>query len=475
MSGFGPDPKDDMASENTAPDDRVRILVVEDDAAARVGFQQLMQSWGYAVEAACDGEDALQKVPAFRPDIVLTDLVMPRMDSLNLLRALQQESDDVTTVILTAQSTVDTAVEAIKHGAYDYLSKPVDLQRLRILLDKIIERQATLREVKTLRRQLREHGSFGSMIGSSPPMRDVYRVIEQAAPTTASVLISGESGTGKELVARTIHRLSPRAAAAWVPINCAAIPETLLESELFGHERGAFTGAIERQQGCFELAHRGTLFLDEIAEMTPATQVKLLRALQERTVRRLGGRVEQAVDIRVVAATNTDPALAVQKGMLREDLYYRLNVVAIRLPPLRERKEDLPLLVDSFIGEFSAQNARAVIGVAPGAMRVLEDYAWPGNVRELRNVLERATIMAAGRLIDLGDLPPLGQAVRTGDDAVRLEPGMTVDEAERRLILLTLEHAGNNKTRAAELLGISLKTLHNKLNRFRLLEAGEDG
>jgi transcriptional regulator with PAS, ATPase and Fis domain len=259
-----------------------------------------------------------------------------------------------------------------------------------------------------------------------------------------------------------------------VPINCAAIPETLLESELFGHERGAFTGAIERQQGCFELAHRGTLFLDEIAEMTPATQVKLLRALQERTIRRLGGRVEQAVDIRVIAATNTDPALAVQKGMLREDLYYRLNVVAIRLPPLRERKEDLPLLVDSFIGEFSAQNARSVIGVAPGAMPALEDYGWPGNVRELRNVIERATIMAAGRLIDLGDLPPLGRAAPKGGDAVRLGPGMTVDEAERRLILLTLEHTGNNKTRAAELLGISLKTLHNKLNRFRLLDGGED-
>jgi DNA-binding NtrC family response regulator len=463
-----------MASENTTPDERVRILVVEDDAAARVGFQQLMQSWGYAVEAACDGQDALQKVPDFRPDIVLTDLVMPRMDGLGLLRALQQEGDGVTTVILTAQGTVDTAVEAIRHGAYDYLSKPVDFQRLRILLDKIIERQATLREVKALRRQLREHGSFGSMIGGSPPMRDVYRIIEQTAPTSASVLISGESGTGKELVAQTIHRLSPRAAAPWVPINCAAIPETLLESELFGHERGAFTGAIERQQGCFELAHRGTLFLDEIAEMTPATQVKLLRALQERTVRRVGGRVEQTVDIRVIAATNTDPAVAVQKGMLREDLYYRLNVVAIRLPPLRERREDLPLLIDAFIREFSAQNARSVAGVSPAAKRALEDYAWPGNVRELRNVIERATIMATGRLIDLHDLPPIGRATPGSTGAGRLEPGMTVDEAERGLILLTLEHTGKNKTRAAELLGISLKTLHNKLNRFRLLEAGED-
>jgi DNA-binding NtrC family response regulator len=460
-----------MSADTAAPDGRVRILIVEDDAAARVGFQQLLASWGYAVESASDGQDALEKVPGFRPDIVLTDLVMPRLDGLGLLRALQTEGDGVTTVILTAQGTVDTAVEALKQGAYDYLSKPVDFQRLRVLLDKIIERQATLREVKALRQQLREHGSFGSMIGASAPMRAIYRIIEQAAPTNASVLINGESGTGKELVARTIHRLSPRAQAPWVPINCAAIPETLLESELFGHERGAFTGAIERQAGCFELAHRGTLFLDEVAEMTPSMQVKLLRVLQERTFRRLGGRVEQTVDIRVVAATNTDPAAAVQKGMLRQDLYYRLNVVGIHLPPLRERKEDLPLFIDSFIREFSAQNARTVVGLAPDARRVLEDYSWPGNVRELRNVIERATIMAAGRLIDLGDLPPLVRRPDAGPEGQRLEPGMTVDDAERRLIMLTLEHTGNNKTRAAELLGISLKTLHNKLNRFRLDDA----
>ncbi len=460
-----------MATDPAPSDDRVRILVVEDDAAARVGFQQLLHGWGYAVEAASDGEDALQKVPAFRPDIVLTDLVMPRLDGLGLLKALQQEGAGVTTVILTAQGTVDTAVEALKEGAYDYLSKPVDFQRLRILLDKIIERQETLREVKTLRRQLREHGSFGSMIGGSPPMQDVYRVIEQAAPTRASVLITGESGTGKELVAQTIHRLSPRASAPWVPINCAAIPETLLESELFGHERGAFTGAIERQAGCFELAHRGTLFLDEIAEMAPAMQVKLLRVLQERSFRRLGGRVEQSVDIRVIAATNTDPAKAVQKGQLRQDLFYRLNVVGVRLPPLRERMEDLPLLVDSFIREFSEQHAKPAVGVSPAARRALEEYAWPGNVRELRNVIERATIMAAGRLIDTSDLPPIGRAAPAVEGGERFAPGMTVDEAERRLILLTLDHTGNNKTRAAELLGISLKTLHNKLNRFRGLDA----
>jgi DNA-binding NtrC family response regulator len=461
-----------MAPEPATADDRVRILLVEDDAAARVGFTQLLANWGYAVEAATDGEDALAKVPGFRPDIVLTDLVMPRMDGLGLLRALQQEGPGITTVILTAQGTVDTAVEALKQGAYDYLAKPVDFQRLRVLLDKIIERQATLREVKTLRRQLREHGSFGSMIGASAPMREVYRLIEQAAPTTASVLVTGESGTGKELVAQTIHRLSPRAASPWVPLNCAAIPETLLESELFGHERGAFTGAIERQAGCFELAHRGTLFLDEIAEMTPATQVKLLRVLQERSFRRLGGRAEQSVDIRVIAATNADPAAAVRKGTLREDLYYRLNVVGIQLPPLRERKDDLPLLIDTFIREFSAQNARTVTGVSPAARRALDEYAWPGNVRELRNVIERAMIVAAGRLIEVGDLPPLGRALPPQPGGERLAPGMTVDDVERRLIMLTLEHTGNNKTRAAELLGISLKTLHNKLNRFRLDDAG---
>jgi transcriptional regulator with PAS, ATPase and Fis domain len=277
------------------------------------------------------------------------------------------------------------------------------------------------------------------------------------------------------MVAQTIHRLSPRASAPWVPLNCAAIPETLLESELFGHERGAFTGAIERQAGCFELAHRGTLFLDEIAEMTPATQVKLLRVLQERSFRRLGGRVEQSVDIRVVAATNTDPAAAVRKGTLREDLYYRLNVVGIHLPPLRERKDDLPLLLDTFIREFSAQNVRTVTGVSPAARRALDEYDWPGNVRELRNVIERAMIVAAGRLIEIGDLPPLGRALQSAPSGERLEPGMTVDDVERRLIMLTLDHTGNNKTRAAELLGISLKTLHNKLNRFRLDDAGSAG
>jgi DNA-binding NtrC family response regulator len=445
-----------------------RVLIVEDEPATRLGLTELVRTWGFTADAAADGEEALQQITAFRPSIVISDLVMPRMGGLDLLRALKDEGGDLTIVILTAQGTVETAVEAIKEGAYDYLTKPVEPQRLKILLDKIVERQDTLREVKVLRRQLRDHGTFGRMIGSSTQMRKVYHVIEQAAPTSANVLIWGESGTGKELVAQTIHQLSPRAQQPFVPINCAAIPETLLESEIFGHEKGAFTGAHDRRAGCFELADRGTLFLDEIAEMTPATQVKLLRVLQERRFRRLGGRQEQTVDVRVIAATNVNPIEAVKSGKLREDLYYRLNVFAMELPPLRDRKDDLPLLIQSFINEFNQRNAKSVAAVDAAAMRMLEQYNWPGNVRELRNVIERAVILSSGEFIEAKHLPPL---VTESPDVVKptlsLTPGTTVEEAERRLILMTLEHTRDNKTRAAEILGISLKTLHNKLNKLR--------
>jgi len=457
-------------TESTPKSGAERVLIVEDEPAARNGLEQLVKSWGFVADSAQDGEDALEKVTSFRPAIVITDLVMPRMDGLALLRALQQQGAEATTVLLTAQGTVETAVEAMKEGAYDYLTKPVDIQRLKIMLDKIVERLETMREVKTLRRQLREHGSFGSIIGNSPEMRKIYQIVEQAAPTSASVLITGESGTGKELVAQTIHQLSPRATFPFVAINCAAIPETLLESEIFGHEKGAFTGAAERRAGCFELADRGTLFLDEIGEMTPATQVKLLRVLQERKFRRLGGRAEQAVDVRVLAATNLDPQEAVKQGKLREDLYYRLNVFAFRLPTLRERREDLPLLIQAFVAEFNARNQKSIAGVDREAMAIVEQYGWPGNVRELRNVIERATILAPGPFIEAKHLPPsvAEQAPTAPKPQVALAPGTTVEEAERRLILMTLEHTRDNKTRAAEILGISLKTLHNKLNKLRL-------
>jgi DNA-binding NtrC family response regulator len=447
-----------------------RVLIVEDDPSARNGLEQLVKSWGFIAESASDGEEALEKVTSFRPAIVITDLVMPRMDGLALLRALPQQGADVTTLLLTAQGTVETAVEAMKEGAYDYLTKPVDIQRLKILLDKIVERLETMREVKALRRQLREHGTFGSLIGNSAEMRKIYQIVEQASPTGASVLITGESGTGKELVAQTIHQLSPRATFPFIAINCAAIPETLLESEIFGHEKGAFTGAADRRQGCFELADRGTLFLDEIGEMTPATQVKLLRVLQERKFRRLGGRTEQSVDVRVIAATNIDPAEAVKAGKLREDLYYRLNVFAFRLPTLRERKDDLPLLVQAFINEFNGRNQKNIAGVDQQAMRMLEHYGWPGNVRELRNVIERATILAPGPFIEAKHLPPVlaEEPPPEQQPQLALAPGTTVEEAERRLIMMTLAHTRDNKTRAAEILGISLKTLHNKLNKLRL-------
>jgi DNA-binding NtrC family response regulator len=459
-----------------------RVLIVEDDPATRSGLTELVRAWGFTAEGAADGAEALDKVTSFRPSIVVTDLVMPRMSGLDLLKALQPERDHVKVILLTAQGTVDTAVEAVKAGAEDYLTKPLDPNKLQRLLEHLVERahgravaeiNQQKRENQALRRQLNDRGRFGRIIGNSPAMRALYQVLEQAAPTPASMLILGESGTGKELVAQTIHQLSPRAAAPFVALNCAAIPDTLLESEIFGHEKGAFTGATDRRAGCFELADRGTLFLDEIAEMTPATQVKLLRVLQERKFRRLGGRTEQDVDVRVLAATNIEPQAAIRDGRLREDLYYRLNVFTVALPPLRERKDDLPLLIQAFIDEFNTRDHHAVKAVSAAAMRMLEQYDWPGNVRELRNVIERATILARGDLIEPAHLPVLAApapAAAAPAHGVTIAPGMTVDEAEQKLIMATLDAAGGNKTRAAEMLGISLKTLHNKLNRFK--EAG---
>ena len=472
-----------MVVEGSISDDRLkkvaeashaaeRVLIVEDDPATRSGLTELVRTWGFTAEAAADGAEALEKVTAFRPSIVVTDLVMPSMSGIELLKALQPEIENIKVILLTAQGSVDTAVEAVKAGAEDYLTKPLDPNKLQRLLERLAEINQQKRENQALRRQLNDRGRFGRIIGNSPAMRALYQVLEQAAPTPASMLILGESGTGKELVAQTIHQLSPRAAAPFVAINCAAIPDTLLESEIFGHEKGSFTGATDRRAGCFELADRGTLFLDEIAEMTPATQVKLLRVLQERKFRRLGGRTEQEVDVRVLAATNIDPVAAIRDGKLREDLYYRLNVFSIALPPLRERRDDLALLIQAFIDEFNTRDNRTVKDISPQAMRQLEHYEWPGNVRELRNVIERATILARGDLIEPAHLPVFGPAPTAAQppgpaNGVTIAPGMTVDEAEQKLIMVTLESAGGNKTRAAEMLGISLKTLHNKLNRFK--------
>jgi DNA-binding NtrC family response regulator len=473
-----------MMPEN-APSLPLRVLIVEDDPAQRAGLTQLVASWGFDVSNAPDGEAGLAQVAKTPPDVILSDLVMPKMGGLDLLAALSEQDHNITVLILTAQGTVDSAVKAIQLGAYDYVAKPIDPQRLRILLDQVSERHTRQKEVTVLRRQLGEHGRFGTMIGTSVVMRQVYQLIEQAAPTGASVLITGESGTGKELVAQTLHKLSPRAAKPFVPINCAAIPEALLESELFGHEKGAFTGAITRRQGSFELADRGTVFLDEVAEMSPATQAKLLRVLQERVVHPVGSERQRPIDVRIIAATNVAPLEAVQAGRLREDLYYRLNVFAVQLPPLRDRLDDLPLLAQAFVTEFSRELGKSVAGVSDKALAVLRDHRWPGNVRELRNVMERATIVTRSNMLEPADLagfgtnltgqpvpqaPSSASSVNSASSASSasspvLEPGMTVAEAERRLIDITLAHTGGNKTKAAAMLGISLKTLHNKLVR----------
>ncbi len=445
-----------------------RVLIADDEEASRKGLKALLSSWGYEVEEAPDGQKALERATAFHPAVVISDLVMPGLDGLGLLRALQAEHAFATVIILTGHGTIETAVSAMKEGAYDYLTKPVDIPRLRLLVQKALERAEALREVTLLRRRLKEVWGLGKLVGKSAVMQEVYRLIDLAAPTPAPVLISGESGTGKELVARSLHELSPRSGGPFVAVNCAAIPETLLESEIFGHEKGAFTGALERRPGCFELAQGGTLLLDEIAEMSPGTQAKFLRILQEGTVRRLGGKVEIQADVRVLAATNKDPHQAVKNRTLREDLYYRLNVFSLPLPPLRERQEDIPLLIQAFIEEFNAKYEKRIKSVDAAALGTLSGHPWPGNVRELRNAIERAVITCEGDLIGSAHLSLGGPGETRGEDAgsIAFPLGITVEEAEKQLILKTLASVSNNKTKAAEILGISLKTLHNKLRRY---------
>jgi DNA-binding NtrC family response regulator len=448
----------------------LKILIVDDEEPARQGLTALLARWGYDVDEAGDGQEALAKAAASLPAVVLSDLVMPKMDGLELLRALKTDVPFASVILLTGQGSIDTAVTAMKEGAYDYLTKPVDVARLRLLIPKAAERGEALREVAMLRRKLSQVWGMGRLVGTSAGMQEVYRLIEVAAPTTAPVLISGESGTGKELVARTLHDLSPRSKGPFVAVNCAAIPETLLESEIFGHEKGAFTGALERRPGCFELAHEGTIFLDEIAEMNPGTQAKFLRILQDGAVRRLGGRTEIRVDVRVLAATNKDPVKAIQEGTFREDLYSRLNVVSLALPPLRERRDDIPALVQAFIEEFNARYDKHIRALDEAVLSGLVAQAWPGNVRELRNTLERAIIVCETDTILPKHIPP-SPTLRVADpgdgpDSVSFRVGTSLEDAEKALILKTLAANGNNKTRAADVLGISLKTLHNKLKTY---------
>jgi DNA-binding NtrC family response regulator len=453
-----------------------RVLIVDDEEDSRSALQTLLETWGYAADVAADGRQALEKASSLRPSLVITDLVMPDIDGLTLMSALQQELPRVPVIILTGRATVDTAVAAMRQGAYDYLTKPVDLDRLRLLIEKALDRARTLDEITILRRRVKEVWGLGRLIGRSAPMQEVHRLIEQAAGTPAPVLIHGETGTGKELVARTLHELSGRAAGPFVAVNCAAMPETLLESEIFGHERGAFTDARDRREGCFELAHGGTLLLDEVAEMQPGTQAKFLRVLEEGSFRRLGGKSEIRVDVRVVAATNIDPVAAMKDGTLREDLYYRLNVFTLSVPPLRQRVDDIPLIVSGFIEEFNGKYDKRITGADDPTLKLLMAHAWPGNVRELRNVVERAFIACEGDVITSRYLPatsPVAAAAAwSGDpDALTIPLGLPLREVEKQFVLRTLAAESNNKTRAADRLDISTKTLHNMLQRWGLLKS----
>jgi DNA-binding NtrC family response regulator len=452
-----------------------RVLIVDDEEPARQGLSELVASWGYETATAADGREALDQMEEFNPLVIITDVIMPNMDGFQLLTRIRQDSPDIAVILLTGQGSVDAAIRSVKdEGAFYYFEKPLDMRRLQLVLKKAAEFSSARRENEVLRRQLRHYGAFGEMVGSSEAMREVYTLIEQVAPSAVSVLVTGESGTGKEMVARTIHKLSPRANQPFIAINCAAVPESLMESELFGHEKGAFTGAAVRRIGCFELANNGTLLLDEIAEMPFLLQAKLLRVLEDKHVRRLGSTRETAVDVRVIAATNKDPHKAVHDGILREDLLYRLNVITIKLPPLRDHREDIPLLVQHMIDDMSRRHNKSARLISTEGMEALLDHHWPGNIRELRNVIERAVVICEGEQIEKRHLPAhiTGQQPSPTADAVMIPIGMPLDEVERRVILSTLARSDYNKTRTAETLRISLKTLHNKLKAYR--EAGEE-
>jgi DNA-binding NtrC family response regulator len=459
-------------------DRTLRVLIVDDEFSQRAGLAAMVNAWGMIPETASDGNEAMAKLAKFPADVIITDLNMPGLDGFGLLQRLRDAGDAPPAIVLTGFGSIETAVKTVQDlGAYWYLEKPVQPNALEVLLRRA-GAHATLRtEKKTLERQLGYKGSLGEMVGLSPKMQEIFALLQQAGPSKACVLITGESGTGKELVARTLHALSPRRNGPFVAINCAALPETLIESELFGHEKGSFTGASERRAGCFELSQHGSLLLDEIGEMPMATQAKLLRILEDSRVRRLGGKTEFEVDVRLIAATNKVPEEAVRGGHLREDLFYRLNVFHIHLPPLRERKEDILPIATSLVTDLNRKHDCKVSDISREVQESLEHHSWPGNVRELRNVLERAVILAGEGTIEMRHVPAFlhnraiaaaanTSSTSTDSEAIRFPIGTTVEEADKGLILRTLEHTRNNKTRAAEILGISLKTLHNKLKEY---------
>jgi DNA-binding NtrC family response regulator len=444
---------------------RGRILIVDDEANARAALSEILREDGYSTETAADGFKALGKLEEFQPDVVLTDLKMPGLDGIGLMEKAQATHSEATFVVMTAFGSISSAVEAVKKGAYNYLTKPLDFSVLAVVVERAVERSRLLQENSRLRDRLRERNAFGHVIGSHASMIKLIRMIEQVAPSRASVLIQGETGTGKELVAEMIHRASPRAKAPLVRLNCAALSESLLESELFGHEKGSFTGAVSRREGRFEQAAGGTVFLDEVSEIPLATQVKLLRFLQERTFERVGGNETLKVDVRILAATNRDLKQRIAEGLFREDLYYRLNVVTIGIPPLRERVSDIPELSAFFLLRYAQENGKRIDGFSEDALRALGSYGWPGNVRELENAIERAVVLCDGPRVEARHLPA-SIHTETSAGGVPPVPGTTIYDLERYAILRTLEACKGSTSRAATILGISPRKIQYKLHEY---------
>ncbi|HEX8705957.1 MAG TPA: sigma-54 dependent transcriptional regulator [Myxococcaceae bacterium] len=444
-----------------------RILIVDDEDNARRAIATILGEEGYEVSEASNGVDALARIADFSPAVVLSDVRMPQMDGLTLLKKAREQGADATFVMMTAFASVETAVEAMRAGADNYLVKPLDADAVLVILGKALEKRSLRREAESLRDQVRQRTRFHNIIGDAPQLQGIYDVVRRAAATRATVLILGESGTGKELIAQALHQESPRKDKPFVRVHCAALSENLLESELFGHEKGSFTGAVARKEGRFELADGGTLFLDEIGEISAAVQVKLLRVIQQREFERVGGTQTLKVDVRIVAATHRDLTAEVKAGRFREDLFYRLNVVSLTLPPLRDRKSDIPALVSHFLEKYSESYGKEVKGLAPGTLQALLAHDWPGNIRELENAIERAVVLAQGAELTADDLPPVLRGPRPlGSGSSNLIPGASMATIEREAILRTLEMVQGSTSRAAEILGISVRKIQYRLKEY---------